>query len=101
MWQEGYRELFIRLSVALEGVETPGLTFELIQHRFTGPAKKVIEKNYPKSKLQLDESKRKYKWGRYGIGKYVYKTEEAAELETVIRGYVKEYFPDAVVQYFT
>ena len=100
-WQEGYRELFIRLSAALEGVETPGLTFELIQHRFTGPAKKVIEKNYPKSKLQLDESKRKYKWGRYGIGKYVYKTEEAAELETVIRGYVKEYFPDAVVQYFT
>ncbi|MEC2056889.1 spore photoproduct lyase [Peribacillus psychrosaccharolyticus] len=100
-WQAGYRELFERLSAALEGVETPGLTFELIQHRFTGPAKKVIEKNYPKSKLQLDESKRKYKWGRYGIGKYVYKTEEAAELETVIRGYVKEYFPDAVVQYFT
>lgn len=100
-WQAGYSELFERLSAALEGVETPGLTFELIQHRFTGPAKKVIEKNYPKSKLQLDESKRKYKWGRYGIGKYVYKTEEAAELETVIRGYVKEYFPDAVVQYFT
>lgn len=100
-WQGGYRELFERLSAALEGVETPELTFELIQHRFTGPAKKVIEKNYPKSKLQLDESKRKYKWGRYGIGKYVYKTEEAAELETVIRGYVKEFFPDSVVQYFT
>ena len=100
-WQEGYRELFVRLSEALQGIETPGLTFELIQHRFTAPAKRVIQKNYPKTKLELDETKRKYKWGRYGIGKYVYKTEEASELESVIRGYITSYFPHADVQYFT
>ncbi|PLS15288.1 spore photoproduct lyase [Bacillus sp. M6-12] len=100
-WKEGYLELFERLSNALEGLELSNLTFELIQHRFTAPAKKVIQKNYPKSKLELDESKRKYKWGRYGIGKYVYQTEEAKEMETVMRNYVSRFFPEAEVQYFT
>lgn len=33
------------------------ITFEMIQHRFTKPAKRVIQKNYPKSKLELDEEK--------------------------------------------
>ncbi|MBT2665438.1 spore photoproduct lyase [Bacillus sp. ISL-4] len=100
-WKEGYHELFERLSEALNGVDIPDLTFELIQHRFTGPAKKVIQKNYPKTKLELDETKRKYKWGRYGIGKYVYQKEEAAELEMTIRGYIAEFFPKAEIQYFT
>lgn len=100
-WKEGYHELFERLSEALNGVDIPDLTFELIQHRFTGPAKKVIQKNYPKTKLELDETKRKYKWGRYGIGKYVYQKDEAAELETTIRGYIAEFFPKAEIQYFT
>lgn len=100
-WQEGYRELFERLSESLKGEDIPDLTFELIQHRFTGPAKKVIQKNYPKTKLELDETKRKYKWGRYGIGKYVYQNEEAKELETTIKAYIAEFFPESVVQYFT
>lgn len=47
-WEEGYHELFERLSVALEGVDIPDLTFELIQHRFTGPAKKLSKKTTQK-----------------------------------------------------
>ncbi|MBT2656562.1 spore photoproduct lyase [Bacillus sp. ISL-18] len=100
-WKAGYRELFERLSEELTGVDIPDLTFELIQHRFTKPAKNVIAKRYPKTKLEMNEEKRKYKWGRYGIGKYVYPTEEAKDLETTIREYVQEFFPNAVVQYFT
>jgi spore photoproduct lyase len=49
----------------------------------------------------MDEEKRKYKWGRYGIGKYVYPTEQAQDLESTIRGYISTYFPNAEVQYFT
>ncbi|MFC4324013.1 spore photoproduct lyase [Litchfieldia salsa] len=100
-WQEGYYELFERLSKSLEGVNLDDLTFELIQHRFTKPAKKVIEKRYPKTKLEMDETKRKYKWGRYGIGKYVYQNEDANDIETTIRRYIHEFFPNAEVQYFT
>lgn len=100
-WEEGYLELFERLEEQLKGVETPNLTFELIQHRFTKPAKKVIEKRYPKTKLEMDEEKRKYKWGRYGIGKYIYPDEEADDLEAAMRSNVKRYFPNAYVEYFT
>jgi len=100
-WEEGYLELFERLSEQLHGIDIPNLTFELIQHRFTKPAKAVIQKRYPKTKLDLDESKRKYKWGRYGIGKYVYRDEEAHRLEETIKNYIKSFFPEAEVQYFT
>ena len=100
-WEEGYLELFERLSEQLYGIDMSNLTFELIQHRFTKPAKSVIQKRYPKTKLDLDESKRKYKWGRYGIGKYVYPNEEANRLEETMKNYIKSYFPEAKVQYFT
>jgi len=100
-WEEGYLELFERLRSSLPNIDTKGLSFELIQHRFTKPAKKVIEKRYPKTKLEMDETKRKYKWGRYGIGKYVYPTEAAQDLEQTMRRYIHEFFPEAEIQYFT
>ncbi len=100
-WEEGYRELFERLSKALAGIPLPRLTFELIQHRFTKPAKRVIEQRYPKSKLEMDETKRKYKYGKYGIGKYVYPKDEAAEMKETIEHYIQMYFPEGEVLYFT
>ena len=78
-----------------------GLTFELIQHRFTKPAKKVIEQRYPNTKLEMDEEKRRYKWGRYGIGKYVYPKDEETELRETIEDYIHTYFPESTIEYFT
>ncbi|SFD55981.1 spore photoproduct lyase [Bacillus sp. UNCCL81] len=100
-WEEGYEELFIRLKDALGELANENMTFELIQHRFTKPAKKVILQRYPNTKLEMDEEKRKYKWGKYGIGKYVYQKEEAASIEETISGYIKKYFPNGEIQYFT
>ena len=56
---------------------------------------------YPNTKLEMDEEKRKYKWGRYSIGKYAYKKDDAEVLEGTIRGCIQEHFPDAEIQYFT
>jgi len=100
-WEQGYLELFKRLRESLGELSNTNISFELIQHRFTKPAKKTILKNYPNTKLEMDEEKRKYKWGRYGIGKYVYPTEEAKTIEETISGYIKEYFPNGEIQYFT
>lgn len=100
-WEEGYGELFIRLREALGDLANEKMTFELIQHRFTKPAKKVILERYPNTKLEMDEEKRKYKWGRYGIGKYVYQSNEADLIEETISGYIKEHFPQGEIQYFT
>ena len=62
--------------------------------------KKSIQKNYPKSKLELDETERRYKWGKYGIGKYIYQKEEES-LKTHLSSYMGKFFPNARLEYFT
>ncbi|MCS7458544.1 spore photoproduct lyase [Paenibacillus doosanensis] len=100
-WEEGYRELLGKLKEALPEEATSDLTFELIQHRFTKTAKNVILQRYPKTKLELDETKRKYKWGRWGQGKYVYPDEQATALREFITEQIFEKFPSATIDYFT
>lgn len=100
-WEEGYATLLERLYKELPVEATKDLTFEMIQHRFTRTAKNIIEKRYPKTKLEMDEEKRKYKWGKYGKGKYVYKDEQANTLREFITEQIFDKFPDAKIEYFT
>ncbi|WP_018131066.1 spore photoproduct lyase [Effusibacillus pohliae] len=100
-WEKGYRELFQRLAGVLVPEAKQDLTFELIQHRFTATAKKVILERYPKTKLDMDETKRKYKWGKYGRGKWVYPDEQAQLLKDTISDLIATYFPEAKIEYFT
>jgi spore photoproduct lyase len=100
-WKEGYKEMLEKLEVELPESAKKDLTFEMIQHRFTKPAKRVIQKNYPMTKLELDETKRKWKWGRYGIGKFVYTNEEQEDIKDTLGRYINTYFPQAKIEYFT
>jgi spore photoproduct lyase len=100
-WEEGYTQLLEKLHAALPKEAISSLTFELIQHRFTKTAKRVIEQRYPKSKLEMDEAKRKYKWGKYGQGKYVYPDEQANALREFITEQIFAKFPQASIDYFT
>lgn len=100
-WREGYRSMLEKLSASVPSEARKNITFELIQHRFTKPAKRVIHKNYPMSKLELDESKRKAKWGRYGIWKYVYQDQEQEEMKQLFKKNISELFPTASIAYFT
>jgi spore photoproduct lyase len=100
-WEEGYATLLDKLYNTLPAEATHDLTFEMIQHRFTKTAKNIIEKRYPKTKLEMDEEKRKYKWGKYGKGKYVYKDEQATALREFITEQIFEKFPQAKIEYFT
>ncbi|NOU99367.1 spore photoproduct lyase [Paenibacillus planticolens] len=100
-WEEGYATLLERLYNELPAEAAQDLTFEMIQHRFTRTAKNVIEKRYPKTKLEMDEEKRKYKWGRWGQGKYVYQDEQANALREFITEQIFDKFPQAKIEYFT
>src|SRR5690625_1493188 len=100
-WKEGYKNMFEQLDEALPKSARNDLTFEMIRHRFTKPAKRVIQKNYPMTKLELDESKRKPKWGRYGIWKYVYSDEEQEDIKDTLGSYIESYFPEGKLEYFT
>jgi spore photoproduct lyase len=100
-WKSDYAKLVQNLADAMPAETRRDLTFELIQHRFTKPAKRVIEQRYPKTKLDLDESKRKHKWGRYGIGKYVYTDERQQEIKELFGELLHQHFPEAKIEYFT
>ena len=100
-WEQGYEELIAKLAEALPSEALDDLTFELIQHRFTKTAKRVIQTRYPKTKLEMDEAKRKYKWGRWGQGKYVYPDEQANALREFITEQIFMKFPQAKIEYFT
>ncbi|MDN4082214.1 spore photoproduct lyase [Paenibacillus polymyxa] len=100
-WEEGYGELLRRLGETLPQHATKDLTFELIQHRFTKTSKTVIEKRYPKTKLEMDIEKRKKKWGRWGQNKYVYPDEQQNALREFITERIFEHFPLSRIEYFT
>ncbi|MEF3301956.1 spore photoproduct lyase [Paenibacillus sp. GYB003] len=100
-WEDGYSDLLAKLGDAVPPEAANELTFELIQHRFTKTAKAVIQKRYPKTKLEMDEAKRKYKWGRWGQGKYVYPDEQAEALRQWITERIFAHFPKATIDYFT
>ncbi|NEW06236.1 spore photoproduct lyase [Paenibacillus sp. SYP-B3998] len=100
-WEEGYATLLERLHKELPREATRDLTFEMIQHRYTKTAKNIIQKRYPKTKLEMDEEKRKYKWGRWGQGKYVYPDEQANALREFITEQIFDKFPSAKIEYFT
>ncbi|BFH13158.1 hypothetical protein J6TS7_22340 [Paenibacillus dendritiformis] len=81
-----------------------GSLYDLIERMADQPFGKlrsVIEKRYPKSKLQMNIAERKYKWGRWGQGKYVYPDERANRLKEFITGRIGEYFPASRVLNFT
>jgi len=101
-WKEEYFELFSKLGERL-GPQFSGneITFELIQHRFTSVAKKLIIERFPRTKLDMDEEHRTMKWGRFGRYKYVYPKEQAGEIKEFITNLIKERFPEAVIEYFT
>ncbi|WP_126427701.1 spore photoproduct lyase [Brevibacillus marinus] len=100
-WQEGYTRLLENLHDQLSPQALDELTFELIQHRFTKIAKQLILQRYPKTKLQMNEAERKYKWGKYGKGKYVYPDEQAQELRSHLQQEIARLFPQARIEYFT
>jgi spore photoproduct lyase len=90
-----------RLQAELPPEAAADLTFELIQHRFTKVAKQLIMKRYPKTKLVMKEEERKYKWGKYGKGKYVYPDEQAKALQEHLEKEIARFFPQARIEYFT
>jgi spore photoproduct lyase len=96
-WKQEYSELIKELHPF---ADYPELTFELITHRFTARAKEVILELFPETKLPLDTEKRRFKWGQFGYGKYLYPKEVASEIEGFFREQIEQQFPNAKIDYF-
>jgi len=104
-WQDAYRRLMERSADELAkrapvGWSPEQLSLEFISHRFTLKAKANILDIFPNSTLPMEEEERKFKYGQFGYGKYVYPPEELEELRAFFHDQAKCYFPLAHVEYF-
>lgn len=98
-WQDDYSLLIRSLAVQLQPQSQGDITFELISHRFTLSARKRILGVFPETTLPMDETERKFKYGQFGYGKYVYPKETLEEMKTFFHRELGEHFPGAKVEY--
>lgn len=104
-WQDQYAGLFNFMAEQLTGDSSldwspEKLSFEFITHRFTAKAKSNILKIFPQTGLPMAEDSRKYKFGQFGYGKYIYQQTEIEELKDFFLNLTNEYFPGAGIEYF-
>ncbi len=99
-WEQDYGRLLQALAEQLPQTARKDLTFELISHRYTKRAKSNILELFPQTALPMDEGERKYKYGQFGYGKYVYLPETMAEIKNFLQEKIKGIFPEAYLEYF-
>ncbi len=87
-------------ALSFPPVEGPDPSFELITHRFTVRAKKNIMELFPETTLPLDEEDgRRFKFGQFGYGKYLYEKSFFKRVEEVLIPHILQLFVDGGVDY--
>lgn len=99
-WQDDYKDLISQLKKMLPDSAQTDLTFEVITHRFTTRAKANILQIFPQTKLPLKEDDRRFKYGQFGYGKYVYPQEEMKIMKEFFTEELNNAFPQAHLKYF-
>jgi spore photoproduct lyase len=98
-WKEEYHDLLLELKKKLpEGLELP-VTFEIISHRYTTIAKNRILEIFPETKLPMADEERKFKFGQFGYGKYVYPKESLEEIKEFFKKDIEQIFTNGEIKY--
>lgn len=100
-WRDGYGQLLRDVASALSDVDDVDLTVECITHRFTAGSRDVLLGWYPRTKLEMDETTRTRKFGKYGSAKYVYSKDTMAELRSWFESELATTLPEARTLYWT
>lgn len=98
-WKDRYRLLLDYLVKAAPGRDLP-LTFELITHRFTLRARENIAAVHPNASLDMDISRRRFRYGQFGYGKYLYPPGLIREAAAFFKQEIKLLLPGAAIEYF-
>ncbi|MEZ0493234.1 spore photoproduct lyase family protein [Kineococcus sp. TBRC 1896] len=98
-WRTAYGDLLD--AAAAELPASADLTVECITHRFTPKSKDVQLGWYPATKLDLDESTRSRKHGKFGAVKFVYDRDTMRELRSWFETALAERLPAARYLYWT
>lgn len=98
-WKEEYHDVLLQLRDKLpENLKYP-ITFEIISHRYTTIAKNRILQVFPETNLPMNDEERKFKYGQFGYGKYVYPNEIIDEIKQFFTKEIEELFRNKEVKY--
>lgn len=95
-WEKEYYNL---LKMVEKYLKNTNVHFEIISHRFTAKAKNQILKVFPKTTLPMLEEERKFKYGQFGYGKYVYEKKQMEEIKDFFSQNIKDIFPNSSIDY--
>lgn len=98
-WKEDYRDLLLEINKMLPGNLKYPITFEVISHRYTTVAKDRIMQIFPDTTLDMKEEERKFKYGQFGYGKYLYPPESLNEIIEFFQKEIDEIFQHKEIKY--
>lgn len=98
-WQDEYRELIKSIKEKLPKDFNEQIIFEVISHRYTTKAKNRILEIFPETTLPMEDEDRKFKYGQFGYGKYVYNKEQLAQMKDFFLLEIKNVFPNSIIKY--
>jgi len=98
-WKNDYKQLLLNLKDKLPDNLTTPVTFEIISHRYTPRAKNIILEVFPETTLPMVDEERKYKYGQFGYGKYVYTKEQLEEMKEFFSLEIDSIFNNKVIKY--
>ena len=98
-WKEDYKNLLLQLRNTLDDDTAKNVSFEIITHRYTERAKNKILEIFPDTTLDMTNENRKFKFGQFGYGKYVYPKESIAEVKEFFTIEINHLFGEGTIKY--
>ncbi len=98
-WKEDYKNLLLKLRNTLDDDTAKNASFEIITHRYTERAKNKILEIFPDTTLDMTNENRKFKFGQFGYGKYVYPKESIAEVKEFFTIEINHLFGEGTIKY--
>lgn len=98
-WQKEYQELLEILKEKLPKQINYPITFEIISHRYTTTAKNRILEVFPETTLPMTDEDRKFKYGQFGYGKFIYNNEDMNDIKEFFAGKINDIFENKEIKY--
>ncbi|WP_455797896.1 spore photoproduct lyase [Clostridium butyricum] len=98
-WQKEYKDLIENIKSKLPSEFNEQIIFEVISHRYTTKAKNRILEIFPETTLPMNDEDRKFKYGQFGYGKYIYTKDQLAEIKEFFIFNIKEIFSNRIIKY--
>lgn len=98
-WKEDYRNLLLELNKKMPSDLTQPIIFEVISHRYTTKAKNIILEVFPNTTIPMEDQERKFKYGQFGYGKYVYSKEQLDSMKKFFSNEIESIFTNKIIKY--